>query len=78
MAKTGEALLDIRGKVTSIDVLSTKNSIKVLGTKVENGEDVVLGKIEEERAIEAFRRNGAWIRPMDQGRRDREGPRYFL
>ena len=28
LAKTGEALLDIRGKVTSIDVLSTKNSIK--------------------------------------------------
>ena len=44
----------IRGKVTSVDVFSTKNSIKVLGTKVEDGEDVVLGKIEEERAVETY------------------------
>ncbi len=77
LAKTGEALLDIRGKVTSIDVLSTKNSIKVLGTKVENGEDVVLGKIEEERAIERFVEM-VLDSPVDQGNRDREGPRYFL
>ena len=76
-AESGEALLDIRGKVTSIDVLSTKNSIKVLGTKVENGEDVVLGKIEEERAIERFVEM-VLDSPVDQGRRDREGPRYFL
>ena len=77
LAKTGEALLDIRGKVTSIDVLSTKNSIKVFGTKVENGEDVVLGKIEEERAIERFVEM-VLDSPVDQGNRDREGPRYFL
>ena len=76
-AESGEALLDIRGKVTSIDVLSTKNSIKVLGTKVENGEDVVLGKIEEERAIERFVEM-VLDSPVDQGNRDREGPRYFL
>ena len=76
-AESGEALLDIRGKVTSIDVLSTKNSIKVLGTKVENGEDVVLGKIEEERAIELFVEM-VLDSPVDQGNRDREGSRYFL
>ncbi len=76
-AESGEALLDIRGKVTSIDVLSTKNSIKVLGTKVENGEDVVLGKIEEERAVERFVEL-VLESPVDQGRRDHEGPRYSL
>ena len=76
-AESGEALLDIRGKVTSIDVLSTKNSIKVLGTKVENGEDVVLGKIEEERAVKRFVEL-VLESPIDQGRRDHEGPRYFL
>ena len=76
-AESGEALLDIRGKVTSIDVLGTKNSIKVLGTKVENGEDVVLGKIEEERAVKRFVEL-VLESPIDQGRRDHEGPRYFL
>ena len=76
-AESGEALLDIRGKVTSIDVLSTTNSIKVLGTKVENGEDVVLGKIEEERAVKRFVEL-VLESPIDQGRRDHEGPRYFL
>ena len=76
-AESGEALLDIRGKVTSIDVLSTKKSIKVLGTKVENGEDVVLGKIEEERAVKRFVEL-VLESPIDQGRRDHEGPRYFL
>ena len=76
-AESGEALLDIGGKVTSIDVLSTTNSIKVLGTKVENGEDVVLGKIEEERAVKRFVEL-VLESPIDQGRRDHEGPRYFL
>ena len=76
-AESGEALLDIRGKVTSIDVLSTTNSIKVLGTKVENGEDVVLGKIEEERAVKRFVEL-VLESPIDQGRRDHEGPSYFL
>ena len=76
-AESGEALLDIRGKVTSIDVLSTENSIKVLGTKVENGEDVVLGKIEEERAVKRFVEL-LLESPIDQGRRDHEGPCYFL
>ena len=76
LATTGEDLLDIRGKVTAIDI-SAKNSIKVLGTKVENGEDVVLGKIEEERAVERFVEL-VLESPIDQGRRDHEGPRYFL
>ena len=76
-AESVEALLDIRGKVTSMDVLSTENSIKVLGTKVENGEDVVLGKIEEERAVKRFVEL-LLESPIDQGRRDHEGPRYFL
>ena len=76
-ARIGEDLLDIRGKVMSIDVLSTKNSIKVLGTKVEDGEDVVLGKIEEERAVERFVEL-VLESPVDQGRRDHEGPRYSL
>ena len=76
-AESGEALLDIRGKVTSIDVLSTTNSIKVLGTKVGNGEDVVLGKIEEERAVKRFVEL-VLESPIDQGRRDHEGPLYFL
>ena len=73
----GEGLLDIRGKVTSIHVVSTKNSIKVLGTKVENGEDVVLGKIEEDCAVERFVEL-VLESPIDQGRRDHEGPRYSL
>ena len=76
-AKTGKDLLDIRDKVTSIDVLSTKNSIKVIGAKEEDEEDAVLGTIEKERAVERFVEL-VLESPVDQGRRDREGPRYFL
>ena len=76
-ARIGENLLDIRGKVMSIDVLSTKSSIKVLGTKAEDGEDLVLGTINEVRAIERFVEM-VLDSPVDQGNRDREGPRYFL
>ncbi len=76
-AKIGEDLLDIRGKVMSIDVLSTKNSIKVLGAKEEDEEDAVLGTIENERAVERFVEL-VLESPVDQGRRDREGPHYFL
>ena len=76
-ARIGEDLLDIRGKVMSIDVLSTRNSIKVLGTKAEDEEDLVLGKIEEERAVERFVEL-VLESPVDQGRRDHEGPRYSL
>ncbi len=76
-AKTGEDLLDIRGKVTFIDINSEMNSIKVLGTKEEDEEDVVLGTIEEGRAVERFVEL-VLESPVDQGRRDHEGPRYFL
>ena len=77
LARTGEDLLDIRGKVKAVDVLSTKSSIKVLGTKAEDGEDLVLGTINEVRAIERFVEM-VLDSPVDQGNRDREGPRYFL
>ena len=76
-ARIGEDLLDIRGKVTAIDILSTKNSIEVLGTKTEDREELVLGKIEEERTIERFVAS-VLESPVDQGRRDHEGPRYSL
>ena len=64
-AKTGEDLLDIRGKVTSINILSAKGARTILGT------------IEEERAVERFVEM-ALESPVDQGRRDREGPRYSI
>ena len=64
-AERGEALLDIRGKVAAIDILSAKDA------------RTVLGAIDEERAIERFVEM-VLDSPVDQGNRDREGPRYFL
>ena len=64
-AESGEALLDIRGKVAAIDILSAKDA------------RTVLGAIDEERAIERFVEM-VLDSPVDQGNRDREGPRYFL
>ncbi len=64
-AKTGEDLLDIRGKVSAIDILDAKDQMKVLGT------------IDDERAVEAFVET-VLESPVDQGMRDREGPRFFL
>ncbi len=64
-AKTGADLLDIRGKVNSIDVLSTKGSIRVIGT------------MEEERAVERFVEL-VLESPVDQGHRSHSGSRYFL
>ena len=64
-AKTGEDLLDIRGKVTAIDILNAQDRGEVLGT------------IDEEPAVEAFVET-VLESPVDQRMRDREGPRYFL
>ena len=77
LAKKGEDLLDIRGKVAAIDILSTGGSIRVLGTKEENEEDAVLGTIEGERTVERFVET-VLESPVDQESRDRQGPRYFL
>ena len=66
LAETGEDLIDIRGKVTSIDILSEEDASTVLATideelAVENFVDLVLGS------------------PVDQERRGRdEGRRCFL
>ena len=64
-AEVGADLLDIRGKVTAIDVLSERDAETVLasiddGRTVESAVEMVLGA------------------PVDQGRRDRDGERYFL
>ncbi len=64
-AKIGEDLLDIRGKVKAIDIFSPKDARTVLGT------------IDEERAIEHFVEM-VLDSPVDQGNREREGPRYSL
>ena len=61
----GEDLLDIRGKVTAVDILSAKGARTVLGT------------INEERAIERFVEM-VLDSSVDQGNRHREGPRYSL
>ena len=65
LARTGEDLLDIRGKVKSIDILSEEDARTVLGTideeqTVERFVDIVLGS------------------PVDQENRDHDGPRYFV
>ena len=64
-AKTGEDLLDIRGRVTAIDILNDDRDLTVLAT------------IEEETTIQRFVETmlGA---PVDQLNRDHDGPRYFL
>ena len=64
-AKTGEDLLDIRGKVTAIDILSAED-----GT-------TVFGRIHGEPSVNRFV-EGVLASPVDQDRRDREGQRYFL
>ncbi len=64
-AKTGADLLDIRGKVTTIDILNDDDDLTVLAT------------IDDERTVERFIEMvlGA---PVDQGSNDYGGPRYFL
>ena len=64
-AKFGEDLLDIREKVTAIDILSEED-----GT-------TVLGKIDDESSISRFV-EAVLASPVDQESRDREGKRYFL
>ena len=64
-AKTGEDLLDIRGKVTAIDVLNDDNEMTILGT-MDDGHAI-------ERFVEMVLEA-----PVDQQNRDHEGPRYFL
>ncbi len=64
-AKTGEDLLDIRGKVTAIDVLSEEDAATVLAT-IDQESSV-------NRAVEAVLAS-----LVDQDRRDHEGERYFL
>ena len=65
LARTGEDLLDIRGKVTAIDILSEEDSAIVLGTIDEEGS--------VNRFVEAVLES-----PVDQGSRNHEGERYFL
>ena len=64
-AETGEDLLDIRGKVTAIDILGDDDALTVLGT------------IEEERTIQRFVEMVLGS-PVDQGSLDHDGPRHFL
>ena len=65
LATTGEDLLDIRGKVTAIDILSEEDAKKVLGT------------IDGERPVERFAEL-VLESPVDQEWWDHDGPRYFL
>ena len=64
-AKTGEDLLDIRGKVTAIDVLNDDNEMTILGT------------MDDKKAVERFVEM-ALEAPVDQQNRGHDGPRYFL
>ena len=64
-AEVGEDLLDIRGRVTAIDILSSKDA------------RTVLGAIDGDRAIERLV-NMVLESPVNQGNRDHEGPRYVL
>ena len=64
-AKIAEDLLDIRGKVTAIDILSEEDAT------------TVLGGIGEESAVSQFVQ-AALASPVDQEARDHEGERYFL
>ena len=65
LAKIGEDLLDIRGKVSAIDILSEEDAA------------TVLGKIDEGSAVSQFV-EAVLASPVDRGSRDREGERYFL
>ena len=65
LAKIGEDLLDLRGKVTTIDILSEEDATTVLGTLdeepyIEHFVEMVLGS------------------PVEQGNRDHDGAPYFL
>ena len=64
-ATTGEDLLDIRGKVTAIDILGYDDALTVLGA-IDEGRMV-------QRFIEMVLES-----PVDQESLDREGPWYFL
>ena len=64
-AKTGGDLLDIRGKVTAIDILNDDHPMTVAGT------------IDDKRTIERFVEM-ALGSPVNQPSRDHDGPRYFL
>ena len=64
-AKIGEDLLDIRGKVTAIDILSPKDARTVLGT------------IDDERVVERFVETVLGS-PVDQESRDRGRPPYSV
>ena len=64
-AKIAEDLLDIRGKVTAIDILSEEDAT------------TVLGGIGEESAVSQFVQ-AALASPVDQEAGDHEGERYFL
>ena len=65
LAKTGEDLLDIRGKIAAVDVLSEEDARTVFGT------------IDEESQVKRFVEM-VLQSPVDQAHRDHEGPRYFL
>ena len=64
-AKTGGDLLDIRGKVTAIDILNDDDAMAVAGT------------IDDEQAVEGFVET-VLEAPVNQSSRDHDGPRYFL
>ena len=64
-AKTGGDLLDIRGKVTAIDILNDDHPMTVAGT------------IDDEQAVEGFVET-VLEAPVNQSSRDHDGPRYFL
>ncbi len=64
-AKIGEDLLDIRGKVTAIDILSPQDARTVLGT------------IDDERVVERFVETVLGS-PVDQESRDRGRPPYSV
>ena len=64
-AKTGQDLLDIRGKVRAIDILEDDDTLTLLGT------------IDEEREIDQLVEM-LLAAPVDQGNQDHGGPRYFL
>ena len=64
-ARIGADLLDIRGKVIAIAVLSEEDGETVLGTI---GDETAVGNLVGT-VLES---------PVDQGRQDHQGPRYFL
>ena len=65
LARTGEDLLDIRGKVAAIDILD------------DDDENTLLATIDDRPSITRFI-DMALEAPVNQNGRDRRGPRYFL